>query len=480
MNRFIWLLFLSILITSLITSVCVSTVFCKDVRVIEKQVMQKRAELVKKAEIERNKAKKFALKIQKAIYKDKKALKKAVKEIKLQNRTLTKKNLALGKKIKQIIKKRDKIKAELDKKIEVSSELVGSIRISAKDADSIFAQSLEDSFNHERRKIAPMIMNKDRFPEMSEINRLTDALFDEIDKSGQVRIEKVNIFNRKGVEKLSDVLVLGNFTAAYKIDNEVGFLISGNKSGSLFALSKLPSSSVSKNIKKYMEGKSESVYIDISKGAALRQITHSLSLFEQIKKGGPIVYPIIGIFVISLFIVIERIIFLLRKKMDADSFIKKINWFIERDKWEECALLCNKFKNKPVASLILSGINNKECSREELESLIQEKILKEIPTLERFLSTLGMLASISPLLGLLGTVTGMINTFHVITYFGTGDPKMMSGGISEALVTTMIGLAVAIPVMLAHNMLLRMVENIISQMEEKSIAFINILEKNRS
>ncbi len=463
----------------LVSSTCVLTAFCKDVRVVEKQAMQKRDLLLKKAETERVKAKHFALKKQQEIFKDKTALKKAVKKIESQNRVLAKENLALGKKNQQMIKKRDGIKSRLDDMVKVSSELIGSIRISAKDADSIFNQSLESSFNHERKKITSLIMNKAKFPEMNEITQLTGALFEEIEKSGQVRIEHVNIFDRKGEEKLSDVLVLGNFTAAYKLDNELGFLASGNKSGSLFALSKLPSSSVSKNIKQYMEGKSEAVYIDISKGAALRQITHRVNFFEQIKKGGPIVYPIIAIFIISLFIIVERGIFLFRKKIDADSFIKKINVFVEKDNWNACVKLCSDFKNKPVASLIFTGINNRERSREELESLIQEKILKEMPSLERFLSTLGMLASIAPLLGLLGTVTGMINTFHVITYFGTGDPKMMSGGISEALVTTMLGLAVAIPVMLGHNMLVRMVENIISQMEEKSIAFLNILEKNR-
>ena len=99
--------------------------------------------------------------------------------------------------------------------------------------------------------------------------------------------------------------------------------------------------------------------------------------------------------------------------------------------------------------------------------------------MERFLSTLGMLASIAPLLGLLGTVTGMIDTFHVITQYGTGDPRMMSGGISEALVTTMLGLSVAIPLLLAHTLLNRAVDNMIGQMEEKAVAFVNIVYKHR-
>ncbi len=115
-----------------------------------------------------------------------------------------------------------------------------------------------------------------------------------------------------------------------------------------------------------------------------------------------------------------------------------------------------------------------------MENALQEAILNEIPRIERFLSTLGMLAAIAPLLGLLGTVTGMINTFHVITYYGTGDSRMMSGGISEALVTTMLGLSVAIPIMLFHTLLSRSVETEICKMEEKAVSFVNMIFKNRN
>jgi len=115
-----------------------------------------------------------------------------------------------------------------------------------------------------------------------------------------------------------------------------------------------------------------------------------------------------------------------------------------------------------------------------MENVLQEAILAQIPPIERFLSTLGMLAAIAPLMGLLGTVTGMINTFHVITYYGAGDPRMMSGGISEALVTTMLGLTVAIPIMLFHTLLSRRVETQISTMEEKSVSFVNMVFKARN
>jgi len=150
-----------------------------------------------------------------------------------------------------------------------------------------------------------------------------------------------------------------------------------------------------------------------------------------------------------------------------------------RHEWDKCISLCEQEGEKPVPRVLLAGVKNRDMGREELENVLQEAILNEIPNLERFLSTLGMLAAISPLLGLLGTVTGMINTFHSITYYGTGDPRMMSAGISEALITTMLGLSVAIPVMLCHTLLSRKVENMIAQMEKKAVAFVNTLFKAR-
>jgi biopolymer transport protein ExbB len=97
-------------------------------------------------------------------------------------------------------------------------------------------------------------------------------------------------------------------------------------------------------------------------------------------------------------------------------------------------------------------------------------MLRELPRLERFITPLKVLAAVAPLLGLLGTVTGMIKTFQVITVFGTGDPRLMAGGISEALVTTQLGLMVAIPVLVAAGLLARRAQRIAGDMEEKAVA----------
>ena len=116
---------------------------------------------------------------------------------------------------------------------------------------------------------------------------------------------------------------------------------------------------------------------------------------------------------------------------------------------------------------------------DSLDAIVEEKILTEQGKQERFLSIIGVLASIAPLLGLLGTVTGMISTFRAITIFGTGDPRMMSTGISEALVTTQAGLAIAIPLLLAHHFLKRRVIVLVEDMEACGMGTIARISKGQ-
>ena len=196
-------------------------------------------------------------------------------------------------------------------------------------------------------------------------------------------------------------------------------------------------------------------------------------------RGGPIVWPILGILAAAVLIIIRAGHFSCQKE---NEHAQKFNEFGVRDgngrkMGKICRQFCESQPEKPLAKVILAGINFKHMQREDMENAIQETILREIPPLEKYLSTMGMLAAIAPLLGLLGTVTGMINTFHMITFYGTGDPRMMSGGISEALVTTMLGLMVAIPIMFAHTMLSRKVETTIGELEEKAVSFINMVNK---
>ncbi len=127
--------------------------------------------------------------------------------------------------------------------------------------------------------------------------------------------------------------------------------------------------------------------------------------------------------------------------------------------------------------MLLAGLELKGQAGTVIESALSEAILKETPRLERFLTALKVSASVAPLLGLLGTVTGMINTFQVITTHGTGDPRLMAGGISEAMVTTQAGLAVAIPAMMVAAFLGRRAQSLARDMEEKGLALMAALLK---
>jgi len=126
-----------------------------------------------------------------------------------------------------------------------------------------------------------------------------------------------------------------------------------------------------------------------------------------------------------------------------------------------------------VSSVVEICLSKEFESREQVEKAIEEFLLKEAPKLDKNLGTIAVLAGASPLLGLLGTVTGMIRLFQVITEVGTGDPQMMAGGISEALVTTEVGLAIAIPLLLIHNWLNSRRNNIVGDMDMVAMQILN-------
>ena len=131
-----------------------------------------------------------------------------------------------------------------------------------------------------------------------------------------------------------------------------------------------------------------------------------------------------------------------------------------------------------MARVVRAGLDVRHEHREVVESVLQEAVLHELPLMQRGLAMLAVIGAVAPLLGLLGTVTGMIETFRVITLHGTGDPKLMSGGISEALVTTEIGLAIAIPVMLLHTWLKRRVDHVVGDMEEQAVHLVNTIDRS--
>ncbi|MFN2354522.1 MAG: MotA/TolQ/ExbB proton channel family protein [Desulfopila sp.] len=475
MKLFLIVRFLPLLIT---LTISVSTATgSEDMRILQGEFREALHNLKQKAMDEEESAKIEAAKSRNRISGDRGSLEQAILRVETEVKSLETAVAALETEDRELDAQETEILANLATTDSVVRELVGVIRITAKDVETLISGNLQSGLIDTRTDFLQAISVQAQFPGIADIKKMNEVIGRQLQEGGSVRMTRGTIVDRTGNTTEAEILVIGTFTAAYRIDDEVGFLSYSPAGRKLFALSTLPSRKQQKQLLHYMDGQHEAVPMDISRGAALRQLTQNLSLWQQIGKGGPLVWPIIAILVVGILIVIERVFFLYRRNTDADALTKRVEEQVMQQNRHEAVEECARLNNKPVARVMAAGLAFSGMQREIMENGLQEAILREIPPLERFLSTLAMLAAIAPLLGLLGTVTGMIDTFYVITQHGTGDPRMMSGGISIALVTTMLGLSVAIPIMLAHTLINRTVDNRIAEMEEKAVALINIVHK---
>jgi biopolymer transport protein ExbB len=166
-------------------------------------------------------------------------------------------------------------------------------------------------------------------------------------------------------------------------------------------------------------------------------------------------------------------VFLWHASSNTTQLVDEVVPYLQKGEMKNALNVCQPAKG--AASRVLAAtIRHIDSEADHLEDIISESILHETPYLERFESAITVFAAVAPLLGLLGTVTGMISTFDVITEYGTGDPKLLSGGISEALVTTQLGLMVAIPTLLLGNLFSGWAERIKAGMESAALQVTNI------
>lgn len=205
-------------------------------------------------------------------------------------------------------------------------------------------------------------------------------------------------------------------------------------------------------------------------------------MWDLIQKGGPMMYLIILASILAFGVVIERMYNLTRARIDANRFMDSIVAILKRNKIIEAIELCNSMPG-PIAHIIKAGILKHDRSKPEIKEAVEEAAELEIPRLEKHLPILATIAHIAPLLGLLGTVTGMIKSFQVIQQKALAlapvNPGDLAGGIWEALLATLAGLAVAIPTYVAYNYLVSQVDNLIYDMERSATDLVNILSSRR-
>lgn len=201
-------------------------------------------------------------------------------------------------------------------------------------------------------------------------------------------------------------------------------------------------------------------------------------MFELIKNGGWLMLPIILCSIGAMSIIAERFWSLRRKKILPPELVPYI-WRLEKENKLDAQMLRRIKQSSPLGEILASGLINRHHGREMMKTSIEETGRQVIHGLERFLNSLGTIASITPLLGLLGTVVGMIKVFAAIMINGVGDPGILAGGISEALITTAAGLTVAIPSLIFHRYFERLVDEYVLNMEEEALKLIDVMQGER-
>lgn len=205
-------------------------------------------------------------------------------------------------------------------------------------------------------------------------------------------------------------------------------------------------------------------------------------MWDFIVKGGPIMGPIILCSVMAFAIFLERTWYLRSVKIDAKKFMQEISNKVKNNKVMEALDMCNATKG-PIARIVKAGIMKYDRQRQDIKESIEDAGVHELPLLEKNLGILATIAHVAPLLGLLGTVTGMVRAFQVIEEKAMSmvqvNPGDLAGGIWEALITTVAGLSVAIPTYVAYNYLVSRVDSFVFDMEKSATELVNLLSEQR-
>ena len=197
-------------------------------------------------------------------------------------------------------------------------------------------------------------------------------------------------------------------------------------------------------------------------------------LIERFKSGGLVMYPLAALALVALLMIAERSVVFYRDNRSDDSVTDKILEACRQGHFEQARDLCKRGRGA-VCRVLSACLGRRELGQRAMEDSIQEQMLHEMPRLQRYMGAIAMLAAVAPLLGLLGTVTGIIRTFGVIRAFGNANPSLMAGGISEALMTTTAGLTIAVPILIVHSVLRGRSDRIVADTERHAANLLTTL-----
>ena len=327
--------------------------------------------------------------------------------------------------------------ARLTERLGALKELFGVLRQTAGDFKSVVAGSPISSQYPGREDFLTGLIEKagssSKLPRIAEIERLWFEMQREMTAAGKVQRYTARVVNPAGEVQENEVVRIGSFNVV----NDNGYVVYEAETGQLKELTRQPAGRYTGPAAAFATagGGVQDFWLDPSRGSILGLLIQAPSLSERVRQGAEIGYIIIALGVFALLLAIERLISL---GMTTAKVRAQIRTPEPKD-------------NNPLGRVMLVYRRWQASDKETLELRLAEAMQQEVPKIQRFLALLKIIAVVAPLLGLLGTVTGMINTFQAITLFGTGDPKLMAGGISQALVTTVLGLCVAVPTVPLHT-----------------------------
>ena len=350
------------------------------------------------------------------------------------------------------------LEEQLTLKLGSFGELFGIVRQTAGESKGQFALSLTNIEFPERIEFLGDLAERKSLdlPTTEELERLWYEILNELNQSGKVKSYNADILTKSGELVNQDILRIGVFNSV----SNGNYLNLVTEQNLLEYLPKQPERSIRRSAKKLQNSDDyREVFIDPTRGSLLTKLIDRDTWLERINAGGFVGYVIIIILILGLAMGALRFKFLNEES-------KSINKELETNQFADDSILgkLNSIFSK------YSGDNP-----EDLESQLEDILAKATPPLEKNLSVIKLLAAVAPLLGLLGTVIGMIETFQAITLFGTGDPKLMAGGISQALVTTMLGLIAAVPLLFVHNILDSRSRAISQIYEEQAIGLLALV-----
>ena len=338
-------------------------------------------------------------------------------------------------------------------------ELFGVLQQAAGDARGNFDSSVTQIQFPDRgewlTQFAQKMGSTTRMPTLEEIERIWFELQREMTESARVVKLNTSVINANGEEEQRDVVRVGLFNVV----SDGAYLEYVPETGRLVELQRQPASRYTGRADDLQDSTSgvNSFAVDPTRGQLLALLVQSPSLMERIAQGKQVGYVIIVLGIIAILIAVWRLVALSATSAKVHRQIKNVE----------------QPGNNPLGHVLKIAHDNPYSDVEALELKLGEAILKELPKFNSMLSFLKIISVVAPLLGLLGTVTGMIVTFQAITLYGAGYPKLMAGGISTALVTTVLGLVVAIPTVLLHTLVQSRAKRLTQILQEEAAGMLS-------